>query len=67
MLVVLSLQHRAELGPTLLHQATSRGLSQIASHFLDKGADATECLPAEHDPDRSTSTLLLLLQASEVC
>ena len=62
-----SLQRHAELGPSLLHQATSRGLPIIAAYFLDKRTDATACLPARHDPDRSTSTLLLLLDASEVC
>lgn len=62
-----SLQRHVELVPSLLHQATSQGLPIIAAYFLDKGTDATACLPAQHDPDRSTSTLLLLLEASEVC
>ena len=60
------MQQHAELGPALLHQATSKGLFSIAAYFVNKGVDATECLPAKHDRDRSTSTLLLLIEASEV-
>lgn len=65
--VLPCMQQHAELGPSLLHQATSGGLFSIAAYFLNKGVDATECLPAQHDRDRSSSALLLLIEASEVC
>ena len=53
----------AELGPALMHQAVSHSLLRIASYFLDKGVDVTDCLPAQ---TRSVSSLLLLLEAAQV-
>ena len=61
------MQRYATRGPGLLHQAVSRGLLSVAALFLDKGCDATECIPDEHDDqERATSALLLLIEATQV-
>ena len=55
----------AEQGLALMLQAVSHLLLKIASYFLDKGVDATDCAPLEGQ-NRSVSPLLLLIELAEV-